>query len=248
MEKIISGTVERIQQLIEFKNISKREFSQKIGISHSLIGKSNSIGSDKLERILSVFPDVNAEWLLTGEGDMLCTSNEDLVKNRIITNHQSKRNDLDKEMYLSENDRNLLSGSYILPSIRDIKQIYTIDPNILDINIGDARKKLIDLYSNSYLLLEAINKFNLGNYYTEKFKPISDQKQRIQSFDTDFDTEFGKIEDIKLKKAIEYITLKESIEEELSSIKITIYEFYQASQHISNMQKNEKTMEKNENN
>lgn len=67
MDKKTNTTVERIVQFIEFKGISKREFASKVGISHSLIGKANSIGSDKLEKILSVYPEINPIWLITGK-------------------------------------------------------------------------------------------------------------------------------------------------------------------------------------
>lgn len=71
MDKKITTSVDRIIEFIEYKGVSKREFASKVGISHSLIGKSNAIGSDKLERILSSYPELNPTWLLTGEGDML---------------------------------------------------------------------------------------------------------------------------------------------------------------------------------
>lgn len=73
MDKIISTTVGRIAEFIEYKGVSKREFAATVGISHSLIGKTNAIGSDKLEKILSNYPELNPVWLLTGEGDMLLT-------------------------------------------------------------------------------------------------------------------------------------------------------------------------------
>ena len=71
MDKIVNTTVGRIIKFIEYKGISKREFATSVGISHSLIGKANAIGSDKLENILSKYPELNPVWLLTGEGDML---------------------------------------------------------------------------------------------------------------------------------------------------------------------------------
>jgi hypothetical protein len=68
MEKILYNTIDRIKEVIDYKKLSVRKFSSSIGISHSLIGKIKSIGSDKLETILSVYSDIDAEWLLTGKG------------------------------------------------------------------------------------------------------------------------------------------------------------------------------------
>lgn len=65
----------RIKKYIDYKGISVSAFEKSIGMSNASFGKSlkngGSIGGDKLEIILSVYPDINAEWLLTGDGEML---------------------------------------------------------------------------------------------------------------------------------------------------------------------------------
>lgn len=65
----------RIKKYIDYKGISVSAFEKSIGMSNASFGKSlkngGSIGGDKLEKILSVYPDINAEWLLTGDGEML---------------------------------------------------------------------------------------------------------------------------------------------------------------------------------
>ncbi len=76
MERKFSNAIERIKYYIEYKRISLRKFSENTGISHSLINKINAIGSDKLEKILSIYSELSAEWLLRGEGPMLKESSE----------------------------------------------------------------------------------------------------------------------------------------------------------------------------
>lgn len=65
----------RLKKYIDYKGISVSAFEKSIGMSNASFGKSlkngGSIGGDKLEKILSVYPDINAEWLLTGAGEML---------------------------------------------------------------------------------------------------------------------------------------------------------------------------------
>lgn len=73
------GIVERIIKLVDEKtNGNKKEFSSIIGIVqvtfNRYINKERSIGVDAISGILSAFPDVSAEWLLRGEGDMLKNS------------------------------------------------------------------------------------------------------------------------------------------------------------------------------
>ncbi|MBN1986077.1 MAG: helix-turn-helix transcriptional regulator [Prolixibacteraceae bacterium] len=69
---------ERIQQFIDNKGISAGELAsllevQRSNISHILNGR-NKPGASLIEKMLLVFPELNARWLLTGEGDMLETS------------------------------------------------------------------------------------------------------------------------------------------------------------------------------
>lgn len=66
---------DRIRQFIDYKDISINKFSTSVGASNSYFNKilkdNNSIGSDRIEKILRTYPEINPEWLLTGEGDML---------------------------------------------------------------------------------------------------------------------------------------------------------------------------------
>lgn len=63
---------ERLVQYIKTKGISMREFCRMIGVSETYVNSMrSSIQPDKLIRITHAFPDINAEWLLTGDGEML---------------------------------------------------------------------------------------------------------------------------------------------------------------------------------
>lgn len=65
---------ERIKELIECKKIQPGELAimlgiQRSNISHILNGR-NKPGASLIEKILILFPELNARWLLTGEGNM----------------------------------------------------------------------------------------------------------------------------------------------------------------------------------
>lgn len=68
---------ERIGEYIEAKGISYYAFENSLGASRGSISKAvkdgKSIGSQMLEKILSVYTDLNPTWLLTGQGEMLAT-------------------------------------------------------------------------------------------------------------------------------------------------------------------------------
>lgn len=67
--------VQRLKQFIDFKGIKVAAFEAQIGMSNASFGKSlknnGSIGADKIEKILSIFPELSAEWLLKGIDPMI---------------------------------------------------------------------------------------------------------------------------------------------------------------------------------
>ena len=67
-------TKRRILQFIEYKGIGITNFFKKTGIKRGFLDtdKLDSSVSDMfLAKIIAVFPELNIEWLLTGEGEML---------------------------------------------------------------------------------------------------------------------------------------------------------------------------------
>lgn len=74
MERKITNIKERILQITDFKGIAKEHFFEQIGMTYgSFKGKQKetSLNSDAIDKILSIYSDIDANWLLTGKGDML---------------------------------------------------------------------------------------------------------------------------------------------------------------------------------
>lgn len=68
----MEGTVkERLIKFIRHKGITLAEFQRRCGLSSGYVNNMvNGIGYAKLEAIKGEFPELNAEWLLKGEGEM----------------------------------------------------------------------------------------------------------------------------------------------------------------------------------
>lgn len=68
-------TIERFRTYLDAKGITNARAEKDCGFSNGLIGNAyrtkTAIGSDKLEKILSVYGDLSAEWLLRGTGTMI---------------------------------------------------------------------------------------------------------------------------------------------------------------------------------
>ncbi|MBR1449776.1 MAG: hypothetical protein IJ588_13680 [Prevotella sp.] len=69
------GTIERFKEYLDYKGIANYRAETECGLSNGLIKNAlkagSSLGSDKLEKILSVYSDLSAEWLLRGVGSMI---------------------------------------------------------------------------------------------------------------------------------------------------------------------------------
>lgn len=66
------GTKERLLEFIAHKKMIVSEFERVCGLSNGYVGNmKNTVGRKGLNEIRRVFPDLNPEWLLTGEGEML---------------------------------------------------------------------------------------------------------------------------------------------------------------------------------
>jgi phage repressor protein C with HTH and peptisase S24 domain len=71
-----STIIYRLLKFIELKSISKREFYKTTGLSNGYLDKNSNIGSDKIEKISSAFPEINIDWLISGYGEMLRPDNQ----------------------------------------------------------------------------------------------------------------------------------------------------------------------------
>lgn len=63
---------QRLITFIKYKGLSQGKFEKAVGLSNGFVNNiSKGIGAEKMQRILSVYPELNSAWLLSGEGEML---------------------------------------------------------------------------------------------------------------------------------------------------------------------------------
>ena len=88
--------IQRLDQYIAYAGLNDNRLTVlaglKIGIINSARKRQKGMGSDNIEKILLVCKDLNARWLLTGEGEMLSitesTSNTELTSFLKIQNKE----------------------------------------------------------------------------------------------------------------------------------------------------------------
>lgn len=62
---------ERVLLFAEYKGIKPSVLEKQLGISRSYFYNIKSISAEVLSKIVTTYPEVSADWLLTGQGEML---------------------------------------------------------------------------------------------------------------------------------------------------------------------------------
>ncbi len=67
-----SSVKTRLRQLLKAKRVTSSEFARRLGVSSGYVGAMRkSLPEEKVVKISKIFPDLNRNWLLYGEGEML---------------------------------------------------------------------------------------------------------------------------------------------------------------------------------
>lgn len=71
--------LERLNSVIKKKSSSKSDFSKRIGVAQTTFSNqlrsSKGISAEVILLTLDTFPDISAEWLMRGKGEMLISDN-----------------------------------------------------------------------------------------------------------------------------------------------------------------------------
>ena len=143
---MLSNTpIQRIKEFIDTISLNVSSFEKKVSMSNgsfaSQLKKNKSIGIDKLENILKEFPQINANWLLTGKGDMLLAMPKEykptLQKASVVAEPNTPSYPLleleafagagDTSQFGTEIDR--LEERYVIPSFKGLKIDFMIKVN-----------------------------------------------------------------------------------------------------------------------
>lgn len=80
-----NSIIQRIKSVIEYYDMSVTALSKKIGVVQQTLNRQISgdgaMSLSTIDKILSCFPEISAEWLMRGEGSMI--KGESNVSNEI---------------------------------------------------------------------------------------------------------------------------------------------------------------------
>lgn len=126
----------RIKQILDYSGLNQQEFAEKIAVapatlSNILKGRVAKYNTDLVMSIRVAFPDIDFEWLLTGDGQML----------KQPSSHPGAQSD-DSEAEPSKVENESLPDSDPALAYRDDDDNYplrTVDRNYGEINSGYSR-------------------------------------------------------------------------------------------------------------
>ena len=97
MDKILAPIKQRILQFVDYKQIERKNFFGGLNVATSNFRGNalySEVGGDVIAKILSNHPKLNAEWLLTGRGEMLKPEHENQSQEVTIIKGNRKTRDV----------------------------------------------------------------------------------------------------------------------------------------------------------
>ena len=74
---------DRLIQFLKAERISNSEFARRMGLSPAYVGAMRkSMPEDKVSRLIELYPALNRDWLLYGEGEMYSSPDDKAAPNR----------------------------------------------------------------------------------------------------------------------------------------------------------------------
>jgi hypothetical protein len=182
-------TNDRIKHLISFKQLSISSFSREIGLINGvtiskIINQNRKPSSKTIGRIIQAFPDINYDWLVNGEGEM--------IKGSVVKSIKTNEDDL------------TVTTKQVIDFMKEYYPYSTQESeNRLDKKIDIAKKELIDfLYLGKSDLIDFMNtgKADLKEVIDNSFLKVLKKSEEIQHKSEDSRVKFDLAHAKTLKK------------------------------------------------
>lgn len=94
----------RLMKFAEYKGLNRISFERSIGKSSSYLKNSKDVTSSVLKKLMKVYPDLNINWLITGEGYMIKSGDSNI--NQSVDNISSGRDSIKNNNGIVGNNNN----------------------------------------------------------------------------------------------------------------------------------------------
>ena len=129
----VKSDKDRIKEVMKYLKIGETKFESLVGWGNGSITKMNeesNLSTDKIRKVVSVIPNINVTWLVTGKGNMFLNKENDIIEvkgkedNKAGTNSdQQDLNQLPDLKHLVEHQKKLLQKvEQIEKAVGDLKK------------------------------------------------------------------------------------------------------------------------------
>lgn len=179
---------ERINQFIDYKGIKINSFETSIGVSKSYWNNTQKVSAEVVGEILRVYSELSAEWVMTGQGEMIKQEAVHIYPAKYTEKKQEgsiKLYDLEASANLHtlflRRDENILGeinvpnvpvcdgavyvkGDSMYPLLKsgDIIAYKIIKPEVQNIFFGEMYLLSIDMDGDEYLTVKYVNRSDRG--------------------------------------------------------------------------------------
>ena len=102
---------QRLISFIEYKNLTKNKFEKICNLSSRYVSNIvQSISPDKIKIISLNFPELNIDWLLTGNGDMLINNSHNFDEEYWKNIVSSQQKTIERQAKTIEEQSNVISS------------------------------------------------------------------------------------------------------------------------------------------
>jgi len=138
----ITKTIDRLSLFLDSQGMSFNKLSLMIGVSNSyfykMVRNRASVGSDILEKIVRIYPNLSSEWLLTGKGTMLKeidsnNSPQSSFENELnFEEFEKKREDIRNTMKKVEENSDENAANYIKEMLAKMESVLTSNRKLFE--------------------------------------------------------------------------------------------------------------------
>lgn len=127
METIFTNIKERVLYFTDYKDFAKEKFFEELGVTYGNFkgkAKEKALSSDILAKIVSKYPEINPEWLLTGKGPMLKSEPQPAVSSPQPQENDKYISSLEKQIALLEKNNALQEreNAYLSEKIKNLQE------------------------------------------------------------------------------------------------------------------------------
>jgi hypothetical protein len=181
---------DRLISFLEYLGIGQNKFESKVGLSIGYINKlKGDMKLSSIEKVVSSYPELNPDWLITGEGSMLKQPSIDQQKAHIEGRHGGIgqitggkvdiHNNAGKDKVIENQDKAVDQMFQVL--IDELHRFYDIGMNH-DEHIKNQGEYIASIIKKSYLRnernMDRIDK--IIEQQNELIRMVSEQNKRIQ--------------------------------------------------------------------